>query len=60
MSEAVDDYLTANLKLIEAIGAGWIIGHGGYHFGDYWRMGLPLEVLIVAVSLPMLLWVWPL
>ena len=34
MSEAVDDYLTANLELIEAIGAGWIIGHGGYHFGD--------------------------
>jgi len=32
MSEAVDDYLTANLKLIEAIGAGWIIGHGGYSF----------------------------
>ena len=37
-----------------------ILGPGGYHFGDYWRMGLPLEVLIVAVSLPMLLWVWPL
>jgi di/tricarboxylate transporter len=37
-----------------------IMGPGGYHFGDYWRMGLPLEVLIVAVALPMLLWVWPL
>ena len=34
MSEAVDDYLEANLQLTEAIGAGWIIGHGGYHFGD--------------------------
>ncbi len=37
-----------------------ILGPGGYHFGDYWRLGLPLEVLIVAVALPMLLWVWPL
>ena len=37
-----------------------IMGPGGYHFGDYWRMGLPLELLIVAVALPMLLWVWPL
>ncbi len=37
-----------------------IMGPGGYHFGDYWRMGLPLEILIVVVSLPMILWVWPL
>jgi di/tricarboxylate transporter len=37
-----------------------ILGPGGFHFGDYWRLGLPLEVLVVAVSLPMLLWVWPL
>ena len=37
-----------------------IMGPGGYHFGDYWRMGLPLEVLIVAVSVPMILIVWPL
>ena len=37
-----------------------IMGPGGYHFGDYWRMGLPLEVIIVAVAMPMLLWVWPL
>ena len=36
-----------------------ILGPGGYHFGDYWRMGLPLEVIIVAVSLPMILLVWP-
>ena len=36
-----------------------ILGPGGYHFGDYWRMGLPLEVLIIAVSIPMILWVWP-
>ncbi len=37
-----------------------IMGPGGYRFGDYWRMGLPLEILIVAVAIPMLLWVWPL
>jgi di/tricarboxylate transporter len=36
-----------------------IMGPGGYRFGDYWRMGLPLEVLIVAVSIPMIMWVWP-
>ncbi len=36
-----------------------IMGPGGYRFGDYWRMGLPLEILIVAVSIPMIMWVWP-
>ena len=37
-----------------------IMGPGGYRFSDYWRMGLPLEVLIVLVSVPMILLVWPL
>ena len=37
-----------------------ILGPGGYGFGDYWRMGLPLEILVVAVGLPMILIVWPL
>lgn len=37
-----------------------ILGPGGYKFGDYWRMGLPLEILIVSIATPMLLWVWPL
>jgi di/tricarboxylate transporter len=36
-----------------------IMGPGGYQFGDYWRMGLPLEILIVGVSVPMILFVWP-
>ena len=36
-----------------------ILGPGGYHFGDYWRIGLPLEVLIVAVSIPAILVFWP-
>jgi di/tricarboxylate transporter len=37
-----------------------ILGPGGYHFGDYWRMGLPLEILIVIVAVPTILAVWPL
>ncbi len=37
-----------------------VMGPGGYHFGDYWRMGLPLEAVIVAVSVPMIAFVWPL
>ena len=37
-----------------------IMGPGGYKFGDYWRMGLPLEILVIAVSIPMLAWIWPL
>lgn len=37
-----------------------ILGPGGFRFGDYWRLGLPLEALVVAVSLPLLLVVWPL
>ncbi|UCH11261.1 MAG: SLC13 family permease [Fidelibacterota bacterium] len=37
-----------------------VMGPGGYQFGDYWRMGLPLEILILAAGIPMLLWIWPL
>ena len=37
-----------------------VMGPGGYRFGDYWRMGLPLEILILAVSLPLLTIFWPL
>ncbi len=37
-----------------------IMGPGGYKFGDYWRMGLPLEIVIVLVALPLLLIAWPL
>jgi len=36
-----------------------IMGPGGYRFGDYWRMGLPLEILIVVVSVPAIITVWP-
>ena len=37
-----------------------ILGPGGYGFGDYWRIGLPLEIIIVAVSIPAILVFWPL
>ncbi len=37
-----------------------ILGPGGFGFGDYWRLGLPLEILVVVVSIPLLLVVWPL
>jgi len=37
-----------------------ILGPGGFRFGDYWRLGLLVEVLVVAVSMPLLLIVWPL
>ncbi len=36
-----------------------ILGPGGYRFGDYWRLGLPLEALVVAVSIPAILVFWP-
>jgi len=37
-----------------------ILGPGGFRFGDYWRLGMPLELLVLAVSVPMLLLMWPL
>ncbi|WP_299377356.1 SLC13 family permease, partial [uncultured Kiloniella sp.] len=37
-----------------------IMGPGGYRFGDYWRMGLPLEILVVTISVPAILFFWPL
>ena len=36
-----------------------ILGPGGYKFSDYWRMGLPLEILIVIVGTPLILHFWP-
>uniref|UniRef100_UPI003BA8EE1D SLC13 family permease n=1 Tax=Kiloniella litopenaei TaxID=1549748 RepID=UPI003BA8EE1D len=37
-----------------------VMGPGGYKFGDYWRMGLPLDLIILVVSVPLILWIWPL
>ncbi len=36
-----------------------IMGPGGYRFGDYWRMGLPLEIIVVVVAVPTIAVVWP-
>ena len=37
-----------------------ILGPGGYKFSDYWKMGLPLEILIVLLGTPLILYFWPL
>ena len=37
-----------------------VMGPGGYRFSDYWRIGLPLEIIVTAVAVPMLLITWPL
>jgi di/tricarboxylate transporter len=37
-----------------------VMGPGGYHFGDYWRMGLPLTLLIALVAIPLIILIWPL
>ncbi len=37
-----------------------VMGPGGYKFSDYWRMGLPLEIIIVAISVPLILFFFPL
>lgn len=36
-----------------------VMGPGGYKFGDYWRIGLALEVVVVAVAIPLILFFWP-
>ncbi len=37
-----------------------ILGPGGFRFGDYWRLGLPISILVVVISIPLLPLVWPL
>jgi di/tricarboxylate transporter len=37
-----------------------VMGPGGYRFGDYVYLGLPLSALVALLSLPLILWVWPL
>jgi len=36
-----------------------VMGPGGYRFGDYWRLGLPLSILVVLVGVPMIALVFP-
>lgn len=37
-----------------------VMGPGGYRFGDYWPMGLPLQIIVVAVAVPLIAFFWPL
>ena len=37
-----------------------VMGPGGYRFGDYWRLGLPLSIIVVVVGIPLIYFVWPL
>lgn len=37
-----------------------ILGPGGFRFGDYWKLGLMVEILVVVISIPLLLLAWPL
>ena len=37
-----------------------ILGPGGFRFGDYWRLGLPLELIVLVVATPVILWAFPL
>jgi len=36
-----------------------VMGPGGYRFGDYWRLGLPLSILVLAAGTPLILYFWP-
>ncbi len=37
-----------------------VMGPGGYRFGDYWRLGLPLSILVLALGVPLIALFWPL
>jgi di/tricarboxylate transporter len=37
-----------------------VMGPGGYRFGDYWRLGLPLSILVVVIGVPLVMVFWPL
>ena len=36
-----------------------VMGPGGYRFGDYWRLGLPLSVIVLLVGVPLIAFFWP-
>jgi di/tricarboxylate transporter len=37
-----------------------VMGLGGYRFGDYWKLGLPLSILVILLGTPLILLFWPL
>jgi len=34
------------------------MGPGAYHFGDYWKLGLPVSVVVCAVATPLIQVIW--
>jgi di/tricarboxylate transporter len=36
-----------------------IMGPGGYRFGDFWRLGIFMDLLVLAVAVPLIPVVWP-
>ena len=36
-----------------------VMGPGGYRFGDYWRLGVPVSIVVLVTGVPAILWVWP-
>lgn len=37
-----------------------VMGPGGYEFTDYWKLGLPLSIIVTLIGVPAILWAWPL
>ncbi len=37
-----------------------VMGPGGYHFGDYWKLGLPLSLIVIGIGVPLIMVFWPL
>ncbi len=37
-----------------------VMGLAGYRFGDFWRLGLPLSIMVVVLGTPLIIWAWPL
>jgi di/tricarboxylate transporter len=35
-----------------------VMGPGGYRFGDYWRLGLPLSIIVIVAGVPLIAWIW--
>lgn len=36
-----------------------VLGPGGYAFNDFWRLGLPLQIIVAVVAVPAIMIVWP-
>ena len=37
-----------------------VMGPGGYHFGDFARLGAPLSIIVTIVAVPLIAFFWPL